>query len=86
MSWLCPKERINPSPDAVIHPNEGRPRPFEPFTGEFLGRVNAEFGADGDFAGGVVEHVGGAFGENAVPPSPRLWRTGALRFNPGETV
>ena len=36
------------------------------FAGEFLRRVDAEFAADGDFAGGVVEHIGRAFGEGAV--------------------
>ena len=39
---------------------------FEAFAGEFLRRVEAEFAAAGDFAGGVVEHVGRAFGEEAV--------------------
>ena len=56
---------------------------FETFARNFLRRVNAEFAAAGDFARGVVEHVGRAFGEDAVPPSPRLWRTGALRVGVG---
>jgi len=33
---------------------------LKPSPGEFLRPVNAEFAADGDFAGGVVEHVGPA--------------------------
>jgi hypothetical protein len=32
-----------------------RPRPFEAFSGQFFRRVDAQFAAAGDFAGGVVE-------------------------------
>jgi len=49
-----------------IHLDERRPGAFEAFAGVFLSRINAEFAAAGDFAGGVVEHVGRAFGEEAV--------------------
>src|SRR5437773_7581522 len=49
-----------------IHLDEWRPGAFETFAGEFLRRVYAEFAAAGDFAGGVVAHVGRAFGEDAV--------------------
>ncbi|MBI5774105.1 MAG: hypothetical protein HZA89_10230 [Verrucomicrobia bacterium] len=41
-------------------------RAFEAFARNYLRRIKAEFAAAGDFAGGVVEHVGRAFGENAV--------------------
>jgi hypothetical protein len=43
----------------------GRGR-LKPSPGSFFVRINAEFAAAGDFAGGVVEHVGRAFGEEAV--------------------
>ena len=43
-----------------IHLDERWPGAFEAFAGEFLRRVDAEFAAAGDFAGGVVEHVGPA--------------------------
>ena len=69
--------------------DERRPGAFEAFARQFLRRINAEFAAAGDFAGGVVEHVGRAFGEDAVPPSPkasadrrvagRCWRRGRKR-------
>src|SRR5690242_17145491 len=36
-----------------IHFNQRWPRAFETFAGKFLRRVNAEFAAAGDFAGGV---------------------------------
>ena len=49
-----------------IHLDERRPGAFETFAGEFLRRVDAEFAAAGDFAGGVIQHVGRAFGEDAV--------------------
>src|SRR2546425_13131131 len=49
-----------------IHLDERWPGAFEAFARQFLRRVNAEFAAAGDFAGGVVEHVGRAFGEEAV--------------------
>ena len=51
---------------SFIHLDERRPGAFEAFAGEFLRRINAEFAAAGDFAGGVVEHLGRAFGEDAV--------------------
>ena len=41
-----------------------RPGTFEAFAWQFLGRVEADFAAAGDFAGGVVEYVGWAFGED----------------------
>ena len=50
-----------------IHLDQRRPGAFEAFARNFLRRVNAEFAAAGDFAGGVVKHVGRAFGEDAVP-------------------
>ena len=43
-----------------IHLDERRPGASKAFTKEFLRRVDPEFGADGHFAGGVVEHVGRA--------------------------
>jgi len=49
-----------------IHLDERRPGAFEAFAGEFFRRDNAQLPAAGDFAGGVVEHVGRAFGEEAV--------------------
>ncbi len=49
-----------------IHLDERRPGAFETFARDFLRRVDAEFAAAGDFARGVVEHVGRAFGEDAV--------------------
>ena len=49
-----------------IHLDERRPGAFEDFARQFLCRINAEFAAAGDFAGRVVEHVGRAFGEEAV--------------------
>ena len=66
-----------------IHLDERRLGALEVFAGEFLRRVNAEFAAAGDFAGGVVEHVGRAFGEEAVLPSPGLRQAGALRIGVG---
>ena len=51
---------------AFIHLDERRPGAFETFAGNFLRRVNAQLAAAGDFARRVVEHVGRAFGENAV--------------------
>ena len=57
-----------------IHLDERRPGAFETFAGNFLRRINAEFAATGDFARGVVEHVGRAFGEEAV-----AWRIGVGR-------
>jgi len=39
---------------------------LKPFAGIFLRRVNAELAAAGDLTRRVVEHVGGAFGEDAV--------------------
>ena len=41
-----------------IHLDERWPGAFEAFAGEFRGGVEALFAATGDFAGGVVEHVG----------------------------
>jgi len=70
--------------------DERRPRAFEAFAGQFLRRINAEFAAAGDFAGGVVEHVGSAFGEDGsrskshwTKPSSN-WGNGLLvrRHNP----
>src|SRR5882724_338136 len=51
-------ERINFRLRGGLHLDERRPGAFEAFAGNFLRRVYAEFGADGDFARGVVEHVG----------------------------
>ena len=51
-----------------------RPVAFEGFAGKFLGRVNAEPAAAGDFAGRVVEDIGRVFGEENVPSLPRLRR------------
>ena len=50
----------------LIHLDERRPGAFETFAGNFLRRVKTHFAANGDFAGGVVKHVGRAFGEDAV--------------------
>ena len=49
-----------------IHLDERRPGAFETFAGNFLRRVNAQLAAAGDFARRMVEHVGRAFGEEAV--------------------
>ena len=65
--------------DVFVYPNQRRPGAFEAFAWIFLRRVNAEFAAAGDFGGRVVEHVGRAFGEEAVPPSPGSGATSALR-------
>ena len=51
---------------AVIHLDQRRPGALETFAGNFLRRVNAQLAAAGDFARRVVEHVGRAFGEDAV--------------------
>ncbi len=59
-------KRINFRLHRLIHLDERRPRAFETFAGNFLCRVNAELAAAGDFARRVVEHVGRAFGEDAV--------------------
>ena len=63
-------------PPLLIHPDERRPGAFEAFAGEFLRRVNAEFIAAGDFAGGMFEHVERTFGGEAV----------ALRISAGYSV
>ena len=68
----------------LVHLDERRPGALEVFAGEFLRRINAEFAADGDFAPGVVEHVGRAFGEDAVPPPPGYGVAGALRARRAE--
>ncbi len=60
------KRQINFLPHDFIHLDERRPGAFETFARNFLRCVDAEFAAAGDFAGGVVEHVGRAFGEDAV--------------------
>jgi len=65
-SQFSSEQRVNFLSDVFIHFNQRRPGAFEAFAGNFLRRVYAEFAADGDFAGGVVEHVGRAFGEEAV--------------------
>jgi len=39
---------------------------LKPSPGAPLRRDNAEVAAGGDFGGGVVEHIGRAFGEDAV--------------------
>lgn len=46
--------------------DEGGPGAFEAFAGEFFGGIDAEFGADGDVGGGMVEDVSGAAGEDGV--------------------
>ena len=49
-----------------IHFDERRLEVFKASAGEFLRRINAELAAAGNFAGGVIKHVGRVFGENAV--------------------
>ena len=49
-----------------IHFDERRPWPFEAFPGQFSRRIDAEFGADSDLAGGVIQNVGGTFGKNGI--------------------
>jgi len=61
---LSAQERIHFLFHPLIHPDQGRPFTFETFAGKFRGGVDAEFAADGDFAGSVVEHGGRPFGEN----------------------
>jgi hypothetical protein len=48
------------------HLDERRPGAFEAFARGVFFASNAKFAADGDFARRVVEHVGRAFGEDAV--------------------
>ena len=64
--WLFLEPRVYSHSRCSIHLDERRPGAFAAFAGEFLRRVEAEFAAAGDFVGGVVEHVGRAFGEEAV--------------------
>jgi hypothetical protein len=66
LSSSVSKERIDPGPHAFIHPDERRPGTFEAFTGQFLRRVNAEFAAAGNFAGGWSSAPGGPL---TIPPS-----------------
>ena len=66
VSGLVSENPVYPFPHRFVHADQRRPRALETFAGNFLRRVDAEFAADGDFAGGVVEHVGRAFGEDAV--------------------
>lgn len=62
-----PCEQVTDSPlDLFVHAHQRRPGASEILAGEFLRRVNGEFVAAGDFAGGTVEHVGRTFGEEAV--------------------
>jgi hypothetical protein len=64
---LLPVEKFfHPRLHGSIHLDERRPGAFKAFAGKFLGCVNAEFAADGDFAGGVIEYVRWTFGEDAV--------------------
>jgi hypothetical protein len=39
---------------AFVHLDERRPGAFETFARQFLRRINAEFAADGDLAGGAA--------------------------------
>ena len=63
-SQFSSEQRVHFLPHVFIHANQRRPRAFEAFARNFLRRVNAGFAAAGDFTGGVVEHVGRAFGES----------------------
>ena len=77
------KKLFNLRLHSCVHFDQRRPGTFEASAAKFLRRINAEFAADGNFARGVVEHVGRAFGEDAVPPSLSLRRTGSLRVGVG---
>src|SRR5262245_43541776 len=62
-SWLTRRSSVHEQflhfrLHAFINLDERRPGAFETFAREFLRRVNAEFAADGDFAGRGVEHIG----------------------------
>jgi len=48
------EQEIDLLPHCRIHLDGRRPGAFEAFAAEFLGRVNAHFRANGEFAGGVV--------------------------------
>ena len=61
-----PKQLLHLRLHRRVHLDEWRPGAFEAFALQFLRRINAEFAAAGDFTGGVVEHVGRTFGEDAV--------------------
>jgi len=63
---LFVEQRIHSLSHGLIHLDERRPGAFEAFAGESFRRINAKFAAAGDFARRVVEHVGWAFGEEAV--------------------
>src|SRR6266852_7759944 len=54
--------------DVFIHPDQWRPLAFETFAGKFRGGVDAEFAPGGELARRVIQHIGGAAGEEAVAP------------------
>src|SRR6187455_2000955 len=51
------EELVNSVFHVFAHFDLRRPGALEAFARQFLRRVNAEFAAAGDFAGGVIEHV-----------------------------
>src|SRR5215213_6457452 len=65
-SVLGAEDFIDPLADGFGHADQRRPFAFETLAGKFFGRVEAEFGTDGKFAGGVIQHISGPFRENAV--------------------
>jgi len=66
MSLVSPEQRVPFLADVFIHANQPGPEAFQAFAGQLLRRINAEFAAAGDIAGGVVEHAGRAFREDCV--------------------
>ena len=53
--FLEREKLVDPHLHAFIHHDERWPGAFETFTRNFLRRINAEFAAARDFAGGMVE-------------------------------
>lgn len=50
-----------------IHAKQGWPGAVVAFGGKFAGGVEAEFAADRDLGGGVVQDIGWSAGEQSVP-------------------
>src|SRR5688572_11647726 len=65
-SVLAPEDFIDATADGFGHFDQWRPLAMEAFAWDFFGRIKAELGANGEFGGGVIEHVGGTLRENGI--------------------
>ena len=60
------QEGVDSALDGGVHADEGGPGAVESFARQFACGVEAEFAADGHLGGCVIQHVGGAAGEDGV--------------------